>query len=95
MLYSELVLECLLIGEDGSEPPMTVKLTPEEIRRYAPYHTFPEFWDGFDDYNIGKLKYELSGIAGQAYYRGVECATRRKIAERSRQRPPVLGLTDT
>jgi len=64
---------------------MTAKLTPEEIQRYAPYHTFPEFWDGFDDYNIGKLEFELSGLAGQAYDRGVECATRRRIAERSRQ----------
>ena len=64
---------------------MTVKLAPEEIQRYAPYHTFPEFWDGFDDYNNGKLQYDLSSLAGQAYDRGVECATRRKIVERSRQ----------
>jgi hypothetical protein len=64
---------------------MTEKLTPEEIQRYTPYHTFPEFWDGFDDYNIGRLKYELNGLSGQAYDRGIECATRRRITERSRQ----------
>lgn len=64
---------------------MTVKLSPEEIQRYAPYDTFPEFWDGFDDYNNGKLQYDLSGLGGEAYDRGVECSTRRKILERSRQ----------
>jgi hypothetical protein len=64
---------------------MTVKLTPEEIQRYSPYHTFPEFWDGFDNYNVGEPRYELTGLAGQAYDRGIECATRRKIIERSRQ----------
>ena len=66
---------------------MTVKLSPEEVQRYAPYHTVPEFWDGFDDYNEGHLQHDHghSGLGGQAYDRGVECATRRMIAERSRK----------
>jgi hypothetical protein len=55
-------------------------LTPEEIERYAPYHTYHEFKWGFEDYNDCRYR-ELHDVAGQAYDRGAECAMRRGRAE--------------
>ena len=61
-------------------------LTPEEIERYAPYHTFPEFAQGFDAY-MAKLPWPIArkdrginanSVGGQAYDRGLECAMRRR-----------------
>jgi hypothetical protein len=43
-------------GGSGNWPPVachqeekTMDLTKEEIARYAPYHTMPEFKQGYDD----------------------------------------------
>jgi hypothetical protein len=61
-----------------------MELTQAEIERYAPYHTFPEFAWGFDDYNDCRHR-ELHDVAGQAYDRGAECAMRRGMAELRKQ----------
>jgi len=57
-----------------------MNLTPEEIERYAPYHTFPEFKIAFDAYRVGR-RYEgdPNSIGGQAADRGAECAMRRNM----------------
>ena len=52
-------------------------LTPDEIERYAPYHTMPEFAEGYADYQHCKYR-EFDGVAAQAYDRGAECAMRRQ-----------------
>lgn len=60
-----------------------IKLTPEEVERYAPYHNFAEFWIGFDEYTRGHMRvgaYEFQGVGGQAYDRGAELAMRRQGA---------------
>jgi hypothetical protein len=54
-------------------------MTQEEIERYAPYHAYPEFKQGFDDYMECRLR-EYDGVKGQAYDRGAECAMRRSAA---------------
>jgi hypothetical protein len=54
-----------------------MNLTPEEIERYAPYHTFPEFEEGFNAYNAGCSYTLYENVAAQAWDRGVECAMRR------------------
>ncbi len=56
---------------------MTMDLTKEEIERYAPYHTMPEFKHGYDDYNECAPFADYENVAGQAYDRGAECAMRR------------------
>ena len=56
----------------------TLKLTPDEIERYAPYHTFPEFARGFSDYNECIRWAWYDGVQAQAYDRGAECAMRRQ-----------------
>jgi hypothetical protein len=61
-----------------------LKLTNEEIERYAPYHEMPTFAYGFYEYvgggdgaiSIGHGRY--SGDAQQAYDREAECAMRRQ-----------------
>jgi hypothetical protein len=57
----------------------TLKLTDQEIERYAPYHTFPEFKIAFDAYMAGR-RYEgdPNSVGGQAADRGAECAMRRQ-----------------
>ena len=61
------------------------ELTANEVERYAPYHTFPEFKIGFDDYvahrpwPVGRIS--PNSVGGQAYDRGAECAMRRWQAE--------------
>jgi hypothetical protein len=57
-------------------------MTQDEIERYAPYHTFPEFKQGFDAYLAGR-RYEgdPNSVGGQAADRGAECAMRRQMAE--------------
>jgi hypothetical protein len=57
-----------------------LKLTVYEIARYAPYHTFPAFKPGYDDYFrpfVDCLPGSPDGVEGQAYDRGAECAMRR------------------
>lgn len=57
-----------------------LKLTSEELDRYAPYHTFPQFNEGFYDYARGVNTNNLSdGVGAQAYDRGAEMAMRRAI----------------
>lgn len=70
---------------------MAVELTAEEIERYAPYHTYPEFQLGFDEYGSGLWhgnRCDENTVGGQAYDRGAECAMRRGMARlRARQTP--------
>ena len=61
-----------------------MELTHDEIERYAPYHTFPEFAEGYADYNDCRYR-ELHDVAGQAYDRGAECAMRRGMTELRKQ----------
>jgi hypothetical protein len=57
---------------------MELKLTAEEIKRYAPYHLMDAFMNGFGDYESGKDESHLhEGIHGRAYDLGAECASRR------------------
>jgi hypothetical protein len=62
-----------------------LKLTPDEIERYAPYHTFPQFKIGYEEYFGGKPHRDLcncdDGVGQQAYDRAAECAMRRRLAE--------------
>jgi hypothetical protein len=59
-----------------------MNLTPEEIERYAPYHTMCEFETGFTDYELGQnFSDSFHDVAGQAYDRGAECAMRRQRGE--------------
>ncbi len=56
---------------------MTAYLDIDALKaEYAPYHTMPEFQQGFDDYNMGELASDIGGVAGQAYDRGAEAAMR-------------------
>ena len=43
---------------------------------YAPYHTFPEFDQGIDDYMSGRFDNPYDGVAAQAWDRGSEYAMR-------------------
>jgi hypothetical protein len=57
---------------------MALKLTPEEVERYRPYHLWPAFEFGFNDYNDYRDRHFDPGTpAGQAYDRGAECAMER------------------
>jgi hypothetical protein len=54
-------------------------LTPEEIERYAPYHTYPAFRRGYDDYMESRHDWSvINTVDGRAYDRGAECAMRRQ-----------------
>jgi hypothetical protein len=53
-----------------------MELMQAEIERYAPYHTFPEFAEGYADYLVAGFR-GYDGVKGQAYDRGAECAMRR------------------
>lgn len=57
---------------------MPLKLTQDEIRRYAPYYTMLSFAEGFADYIAGRKLQEHPGAFGRAYDRGAECAMRRQ-----------------
>jgi hypothetical protein len=55
------------------------ELTADEIERYAPYHTIPQFAIGYRDYERGvNFSDDYDGATGQAYDRGAECAMRRQ-----------------
>jgi hypothetical protein len=65
---------------------VALQLTPEEVERYRPYHTIPDFEWGYTDYEAGiwsaALKRNIlnpDSFAAQAYESGAECAMRRKI----------------
>jgi hypothetical protein len=60
-------------------------LTATEIERYAPYHTFPEFAEGYADYTAGLRGIGYDGVQGQAYDRGAECAMRHSMAKMRRE----------
>jgi hypothetical protein len=67
--------------KEGGAMDTLLKLTDEEIDRYAPYHTWSEFTEGYDDYVLGHRAREPlnhDSVASQAYDRGAECAMRRQ-----------------
>jgi hypothetical protein len=40
---------------------------------YAPYHTFPEFWEGVEGYaSFARCPYSEDSVAAQAWDRGQE-----------------------
>ena len=57
------------------------ELNPDFTSEYAPYHVMPAFQQGMADYAASR-RAELSGVAGQAYDRGLECAMRTARANR-------------
>jgi hypothetical protein len=63
-----------------------MEMSQAEIERYAPYHTFPEFAEGYADYKAGLRDIGYDGVGGQAYDRGAECAMRRQMAELREER---------
>jgi hypothetical protein len=48
----------------------------EICQHYAPYHTMPEFAEGFDAYEAGIYINPYVNVAGQAWDRGLEAAMR-------------------
>ncbi len=53
-------------------------LTREEIERYAPYHTMPEFEEAYVAYSQGSWNSpNYEDVAAQAYDRGAERAMQR------------------
>ena len=55
-----------------------MRLTVDEIAKYAPYHRLREFDEGFDDYTAKRwLNNNYSGVTERAYFLGFECAHRR------------------
>ena len=55
-----------------------MKTFPELAEEYAPYHTFPAFQRGAQDYMDGiyECPYGSGGVDGQAWDRGAEAAMR-------------------
>ena len=58
-------------------------LTPDEIERYAPYHTLGAFESGMRAYTSSPYgrthnPFYPNSVAAQAYDRGAECAMRRE-----------------
>ena len=54
-------------------------MTLEELKQeYRPYDQMPEFAECFADYEAGVFNRhkQYDGVAGQAYDRGLECASR-------------------
>lgn len=43
---------------------------------YAPYHTMPAFQFGYDCYALNIYKSGFTGVAAQAFDRGLDCAAR-------------------
>jgi hypothetical protein len=78
---------------------VALQLTPEEVERYRPYHTIPDFEWGYTDYEAGiwsaALKRNIlnpDSFAAQAYESGAECAMRRKIRRALSQKDFLLLL---
>lgn len=57
---------------------MPLKLTADEIRRYAPYHRLKEFEAGHNDCKANHWPKQYRGLQAQAYDRGYEMASMRK-----------------
>jgi hypothetical protein len=53
-----------------------MKLTLEDVERYAPYHEWPEFRQGYSDYESSFLScpYSADSVQAQAWDQGHECA---------------------
>lgn len=57
---------------------MPLKLTADELRRYAPYNRLKEFEEGYNDYRDNQWPKQYRGLQAQAYDRGYEMARMRK-----------------
>jgi hypothetical protein len=57
---------------------MVLNLTEQDIGRYAPYHSYPEFKEGYEAYlsSDWHCPYDLKSVSAQAWDRGLECALR-------------------
>jgi hypothetical protein len=57
-----------------------MKLTADDIERYAPYHTMKAFRIGYEDCEVGihKSPYDPGSIEAPAWDAGYECATAHK-----------------
>ena len=59
---------------------MPLKLTADEIRRYAPYNRLKEFEEGYNDYRANQWPKQYDrDLQAQAYDRGYEMARMRKM----------------
>jgi hypothetical protein len=58
---------------------MPLKLTADEIRRYAPYNRLKEFEEGYNDYRDNQWPKQYRDLQAQAYDRGYEMARMRKM----------------
>jgi hypothetical protein len=72
-----------------------MQLTLEDIERYAPYHEWPEFRQGYSDYESSFLScpYSADSVQAQAWDRGHECAMlqRRRTVPQMAESGPVAG----
>ena len=57
---------------------MPLKLTADEISRYAPYNRLKEFEEGYNDSSANQWPKQYRGLQAQAYDRGYEMARMRK-----------------
>jgi hypothetical protein len=59
-----------------------MRLTVDEIVKYAPYSQLPAFEEGFCDYEAKRwLNNGHTGLSARAYHLGFECALARSHAE--------------
>ena len=72
---------------------ITLRMSEQDIRaaicnEYRPYHTLPEFQEGFADYQARRRDKDYDGVAGQAYDRGANAAMWLWQAQQ-RMKPPA------
>ena len=71
-----------------------MKLAPEEIERYAPYHTMPAFQQGYEQarVHLSRCPHDSDSVEAQAWDRGAELAIRHRLAEMRRSAPAEAGF---
>jgi hypothetical protein len=62
------------------------KLTPDEIKKYAPYHTMEAFEQGYAQarVHLSRCPHDRKSVDAQAWDRGAELAMRHRLAEMRR-----------
>jgi hypothetical protein len=73
-----------MIAADKSEQDILTAI----CKQYEPYHLFPEFGEGFVDYQSRRRDKNYDGVAGQAYDRGANAALWLWQAQQ-RMKPPA------
>jgi len=72
---------------------ITLRMSEQDIQtaicnEYRPYHTFPEFQEGFADYQARRRHEKYDGYKAQAYDRGANAAMWLWQAQQ-RMKPPA------